>query len=183
MRNKLITVPQRRRREGKTNYLSRRKMLTGKKPRLIVRKRGRTIIAQVVSFTPTGDKTHVNVSSKQLSKLGWEYHAANTPAAYLTGYLAGKEALKQGVKEAVLDLGMQESSSKLFAVLKGAADAGLQVPHDEAVLPNEDRISGEHISGLADKALSKSQFAMLKDKKALSKMKESVQTIKTKLDK
>jgi large subunit ribosomal protein L18 len=45
--------------------------------------------------------------------------------------------------------------SKVFAVLKGALDAGLQIPHGEEVLPPEDRISGKHISQYAAKLKEK----------------------------
>ncbi|EDY35873.1 hypothetical protein ABOONEI_1072, partial [Aciduliprofundum boonei T469] len=83
-----------------------------------------------------------------LKKYGWKGSFKNTPAAYLTGYLAGKLALKKGIEEAVLDIGLQSpvKGSRVFAALKGMVDAGLYVPHSEEVYPSEDRIKGEHIS-------------------------------------
>ena len=48
-------------------------------------------------------------------------------------------------KEAVLDIGRHPKSSRLFAALKGAVDAGLSVPHSEKVLPSDERIKGKHI--------------------------------------
>ena len=38
------------------------------------------------------------------------------------------------------------SDSLIFAVLKGAVEAGLEVPHDPKMFPSEDRIVGKHIS-------------------------------------
>ena len=54
-----------------------------------------------------GDETLVSAHSKQLQKMGWKGATANTAAAYLTGYLCGKRALKAGITEAVLDIGMR----------------------------------------------------------------------------
>ena len=40
--------------------------------------------------------------------------------------------------------------SKVFAALKGAVDAGLDIPYGEAVLPDESRINGEHVANYAE---------------------------------
>jgi large subunit ribosomal protein L18 len=66
----------------------------------------------------------------------------------LTGLLVGKRALEKGVKEAVLDLGLNPSTkgSRIYACVKGALDAGLKVNVSEEVLPSEERIKGMHIS-------------------------------------
>jgi large subunit ribosomal protein L18 len=71
----------------------------------------------------------------------------------LTGELAARRAVEKGIKEAILDIGLKPSTkgSKLFATLKGLADAGLQVPHSPELLPPMDRIRGVHISGYAKK--------------------------------
>ena len=37
-----------------------------------------------------------------------------------------------------------------FAALKGALDAGLDIPFEETALPKEDRISGKHIEDYAN---------------------------------
>ena len=51
----------------------------------------------------------------------------------------------------MLDIGFHTPvhGSTVFAVLKGALDAGLKVPHSEEALPSEDRIRGEHIASYA----------------------------------
>ncbi|HDM91876.1 MAG TPA: 50S ribosomal protein L18 [Candidatus Korarchaeota archaeon] len=141
----------RRRREGKTDYRKRLALLKSGLPRLVVRRTNRHIIVQVMEYVPNGDRVLAYAFSKELRKFGWEYSLKSTPAAYLTGYLAALRAKKAGVERAVLDLGRQASTpgSKLYAALKGALDAGLEVPHGEEILPNESRIRGEHIASWA----------------------------------
>ena len=147
-RNAIYRVKMRRRREGKTNYRKRLAYLKSGKPRAVVRKTLRYMIVQIVEYHDDGDKILVGVTSSHLKKYGWNGSFKNTPAAYLTGYLAGKLALKKGINEAVLDIGLQSpvKGSRVFAALKGLVDAGLDVPHSEEVYPSEDRIKGEHIS-------------------------------------
>ncbi|MDQ7032874.1 MAG: hypothetical protein Q9M37_09215, partial [Desulfonauticus sp.] len=38
---------------------------------------------------------------------------------------------------------------RVFAVLKGALDSGIHIPHNEEKLPDTKRISGEHIAEYA----------------------------------
>ncbi|MBC7219000.1 MAG: 50S ribosomal protein L18 [Hadesarchaea archaeon] len=143
----------RRKREGRTDYRYRLKLLRAKKPRLVVRISLRHISAQVLNFTPQGDVVLVSAHSKQLENFGWKDGTSNLPAAYLVGLLCGYRAVKAGIREAVLDIGMRHPTkgAKIFAVLKGALDAGLQVPHQEEILPSEERISGTHISKYAER--------------------------------
>jgi len=138
----------RRRREGKTNYKKRLKLLLSKKPRLVFRRTLKYIIGQIIVFDKIGDRTLVGVNSKVLKKFGWKYACDNTPASYLTGYLLGKLALKKGIKEAVFDIGPYTftKGGRACAFLKGAIDAGLNVPHDESIFPKEERIKGLHIN-------------------------------------
>jgi large subunit ribosomal protein L18 len=145
-------VPFRRRREGKTNYYKRRELLKADAPRLVARKTLNHNIAQVIDYAPQGDVTLASAHSIELrNKFGWKGHCGNTPAAYLTGYLCGLRALNRGIERAVLDIGLHRPvrGARVFAILKGALDAGLEVPHGEEVLPPEDRIRGEHIANLA----------------------------------
>ena len=137
-------MPFRRRREGKTNYKKRLKLLLSKKPRLVVRKSLKYIRAQIVEFDKKGDKTLASAFSRELKKLGWKYACDNLPAAYLTGLLIGKRALEKGISEAVLDMGLYPSTkgSRIYACVKGALDAGLKIPCSEDVLPSEERIKG-----------------------------------------
>ncbi|UCE75163.1 MAG: 50S ribosomal protein L18, partial [Methanomassiliicoccales archaeon] len=83
-----------------------------------------------------------------LEKFGWKGSTSNLPAAYLTGYLAGKRAKSAGVEKAVLDIGLNTPTrgSRIFASLKGLLDAGIDIPHNEEIIPSEERIYGAHIN-------------------------------------
>ena len=141
----------RRRRQLKTDYRKRIALLKSGKPRLVVRRYNNTIIVQLVEFNKHGDRSAFTVSSKKLRNYGWEGHGGNIPAAYLTGYLAGKMAMKKGYNEAVLDIGISRStkSNAIFAAAKGAVDAGLSMPFSHDV--DESRIKGEHIKAFSGK--------------------------------
>ncbi len=141
-------VPYRRRREGRTDYRRRLALLKGERPRAVVRKSLDHLTVQVVRFDPQGDRMVATAHSKELSRLGWEGSTGNVPAAYLTGYLLAKRAQAAGVQEAILDLGLHPPSrgSRVFAALRGMTDGGLAVPHDEEVLPPEERVRGAHIA-------------------------------------
>jgi len=160
-RSSRYKVKFRRRREGKTDYYARREMIKSNKLRLVVRKSNRYITAQLVRATPIGDETIVSGSTRELRELGWRGGTKNTPAAYLLGLLLGLRALRLGIKEAILDVGLHRPTrgSRIFAVLKGVLDAGLRVPHGEGVLPSEDRLVGKHIaeysSGLSEEELKR----------------------------
>jgi large subunit ribosomal protein L18 len=104
-----------------------------------------------------GDKVLVSADSGELARrFGWLGNRSNLPAAYLTGLLCGYKALASGVKEAVLDIGLQSPTkgSRVFAALKGVIDAGVLVPHDEEILPSEERIQGLHIVAYAKQLAS-----------------------------
>jgi len=160
-------VPFRRRREGKTNYHKRLRLLKSKKPRLVVRKTLNHHIAQIVVYDPKGDRTVVSAHTRELIRdFGWKGHTGNTPSAYLLGLLLGYRAKKAGIEEAILDTGLHPPTrgSSIFAVLKGAVDAGLNVPHSEEIFPEDYRIRGEHVAEYAkalkeeDEALYRRQF-------------------------
>lgn len=93
----------------------------------------------------TGDKVVSSAHSRFLLKKGWQGSRKNVPAAYLTGYLAGKKALSQGTKDVILYSGTRRYTQRMAAALKGVIDAGLQVPADEELLPAQDRINGDHL--------------------------------------
>lgn len=65
--------------------------------------------------------------------------------------IAGKKAVQSGIKEAILDIGLNNSTkgSRLYAALAGALDAGMKIPSNTEVLPPKERVSGEHISQYA----------------------------------
>ena len=145
------SLPFRRRREERTDYKLRRSLLTSGRPRAVVRLTNKYVYVQVTEAKPEGDYVKASASSRDLAKLGWKGGTGNLPAAYLTGELAGRRAVANGVKEALLDIGLKSSSkgSKLYAVLKGLVDSGLQVPHSPDNLPTDDRLAGSHVSTYA----------------------------------
>jgi large subunit ribosomal protein L18 len=145
-------VPFRRRREGKTNYRLRLKLLLSRKPRLVARKSLNNMVAQLVAYDEKGDKVLVSAHSRELVKMGYKGHCGNIPAAYLTGLLLGKKALKEGYDEAVLDIGLNAATkgAAVLAILKGAVDAGMDIPHSEDILPEEERINGSHVKEYAE---------------------------------
>ena len=140
-------VPFRRRREGRTDYRVRSKLLRGGKPRVVVRKTLNQTIVQFVVADAAGDKVLATAQSLELKQHGWSAGTGNLPAAYLTGFLAGRRASAKGLKEAVLDIGMQRPSrgGRLFAALQGLLDSGVAVPHSPEVLPAKERLRGAHI--------------------------------------
>ncbi len=144
-------VPYRRRREAKTDYKSRRILATSDRPRLVVRSSNKNITIQLVESKIIGDVVLTQVNSAELDRYGWLGGKKSTPAAYLLGMIVGRKALKVGVEEANLDIGLARptSGSKIFAALKGALDAGLEVPCDSDILPEAGRIEGRSISEYA----------------------------------
>jgi large subunit ribosomal protein L18 len=142
----------RRRREARTDYHQRLRLLKSGKPRLVARKSNRQVRAQLVTTGPDGDRTVAAAESNDLAEYGWEAPTGNMPAAYLTGLLAGLRALEAGLEEAVLDIGLNSPTpgSKVFAVQEGAIDAGLEVPHNDEVLADWSRTRGEHIAEYAE---------------------------------
>jgi large subunit ribosomal protein L18 len=144
-------VPFRRRKEGKTDYYKRMKLVVAKSPRMVVRKSNRHIIIQLVKAEMDGDRTLVTANSAELSRYGYNGSLSNTPAAYLTGMLFAVKALNAGYESGVLDIGLNRAThgARVFAALKGAVAAGLDVPHGEEILPDDDRVRGAHIAAYA----------------------------------
>jgi len=145
-------VPMRRRREARTNYHQRLRLLKSGKPRLVARKSNQHIRAQLILTGPQGDETMASASSEDLAEYGWEAPTGNLPAAYLTGLLAGKRAVEAGLETAVLDIGLNTATpgNKVFAVQEGVIDAGLEVPHNDEVFAEWARTRGEHIADYAE---------------------------------
>ncbi|MFQ6074905.1 MAG: 50S ribosomal protein L18 [Candidatus Bathyarchaeia archaeon] len=147
----------RRRREGKTDYRMRKRMILSSHPRLVIRGSLKHMNIQVITARPEGDIVLTSAHSEEVSKMfGWKAPCGNIPTAYLTGLLAGYRAQAEGLPEAILDIGIRSPSrgSRVFAALKGAVDSGFKVKHDETVLPAELRVRGEHIASYARELLS-----------------------------
>ena len=143
----------RRRREGVTDYRARRKAITSSVPLLVVRVSNKNVLAQFVRPKVQGDSVLASIHSRRLLKVGWRGSLKSTPACYLLGFMAGKEALNKGVKEAVIYNGLAPfvSGARVAAFAKGAVDAGVSIPIGEEVLPSEDRVTGKAIAEYAAK--------------------------------
>jgi large subunit ribosomal protein L18 len=99
-----------------------------------------------------GDFTLAAAHSRELVKLfGWKGGTKNTPAAFLTGLLAGLRAKKLGITYAVPDIGLNRPTrgAKVFAAIRGIKAAGVEVPCSEEVLPSDERIHGVAIAEYA----------------------------------
>ncbi|ERH07515.1 MAG: ribosomal protein L18 [Halonotius sp. J07HN4] len=142
----------RRRREGRTDYHQRLRLLKSGDPRLVARTSNSHVRAQLITPGPNGDITHVSATSEELDDYGWEAPTGNVPSAYLTGFLLGSRAVEAGHDEAVLDIGLNTATpgNKVFSVQEGAIDAGLEIPHSDDVLADWSRNRGEHIAEYAE---------------------------------
>ena len=161
----------RRRREGVTDYRARKRAITSQRPLLVVRFSNKNVTAQFVRPTVKGDVVLSASHSKELAKAGWHGSPKSTPACYLLGLLAGKKALKSGVKEAVVYNGLVPfiRGSRSAALLKGVVDAGVAVPVGEKAFPDPDRMSGKAIADYASKLAAEDKDAYTRNFGGLAK--------------
>ena len=144
-------VQLRRRREGKTDYQARKALVISRRPRLVTRTSIRNVNAQIIIAKQKGDQVLAAANSRELiKKYGWKAPTGNIPAAYLTGLLVGLKAKAAGVDGSILDIGLitPTKGARIFAVLSGVVDAGVEVPHSEEKLA-KDRLKGDHIARYA----------------------------------
>jgi len=168
---KRFQVQRRRRRAGKTDYKARTKMVrqdknkfNTRKYRLVVRFTNRQVIAQLVYASIIGDHVVTQATSRDLAEYGITVGLKNYAAAYATGLLVARRALKKfGLDEtikgkeeldgedfhveeedneqrplkAILDVGLQRTcvGARLWGALKGAVDGGLHIPHTNKNFP------------------------------------------------
>jgi large subunit ribosomal protein L18 len=124
-----------------------------------------------MAYDEKGDIVLVSAHSRELVKMGYKGHCGNLPAAYLTGLLLGKKAVEEGLEEAILDKGLHRATkgAAIFAVLKGALDAGMDIPCGEEIIADEERLNGTHIKQYAellkeDEEAYKKQFSKYLEK-------------------
>jgi large subunit ribosomal protein L5e len=91
-----------RRRQGKTDYYARKRLITqaknkynAPKYRLVVRFTNRDIIMQIVTAEISGDKVFCSAYSHELRAYGIEHGLTNWAAAYATGLLIARRVLKK----------------------------------------------------------------------------------------
>jgi len=95
-------VKYKRRRQGKTDYYARKRLITqaknkynAPKYRLVVRFTHRDIIAQIISSEISGDKVFVAAYAHELKRYGITHGLTNWAAAYAVGLLIARRALKK----------------------------------------------------------------------------------------
>ncbi|KAK9470085.1 60S ribosomal protein uL18 [Dipodascopsis tothii] len=121
-------TPYRRRREGKTDYYARKRLVTQHKAkynspkyRLVVRFTNKDIIAQVVSSTITGDIVLAAAYAHELPNYGIKHGLTNWSAAYAVGLLVARRVLtKLGLDETYA--GVEEADGEF--VLTEAVEDG-----------------------------------------------------------
>ena len=134
-------------------------MLMSKRDFITINVTNENTQVQILKPEITGDKVIASAHSRFLLKDGWKGSRKNIPAAYLTGYFAGKKALSKGVDTAIVYSGTRKYTQRMAAVVKGVIDAGIKVPANEETFPSEERINGDHL-----------------------KIKNDIATVKTKID-
>jgi len=146
-----MKTPKRRRKENKTDYSKRIKLLKSRIPRLIFRKTNKYVIIQYVESVEAQDTVITGMTSKDLMKYDWpkklEGSLKSIPASYLTGLLMGRKITKENLKTPIVDFGMIRSINKTraYAFLKGIVDSGVKIKCGEQIFPEGDRIKGKHM--------------------------------------
>jgi len=160
----------RRRRECKTDYYARKRMILQDvnklgchKYRLVARFTSARCVAQIVYSTLEGDRILCHADSFELKRFGLTTGFANYASSYATGLLLARRLLQQlnldtmyqgnanidgkdydvaalgetyrqskRPFKAILDIGLIRSTvgNRAYAVLKGACDGGIHVPHN-----------------------------------------------------
>jgi len=198
-------VKPKRRRQGKTDFYARQRLVRqdknkydSKKYRLVVRRTCSKFIAQVIYATMTGDKVLCAAESTELKNFGVTAGLTNYAAAYSTGLLLARRLLKQvgladnykanddvngeyfNVEEdvqgdkrpfkALLDVGLAPTTTgaRVFGVLKGACDGGINVPHKTKRFPGYQRAVVEEIKGKRGKVVDSEKTDAKFDAKVLA---------------
>lgn len=177
------------------------------KYRIVARFTNRDICVQIIWATIEGDKVLAAAYSHELVRFGIKHGLTNYAASYATGLLLARRLLKKlkldkvyegtteisgeeshvedvagkpGAFKCYLDVGLSRTTTgaKLFAVMKGAVDGGLNIPHSNRRFPgynvadkkfdaevHRKHIFGGHVANYmtelkeADEDLFKKQFS------------------------
>lgn len=121
-------VKYRRRREGKTDYYARKRLVVqaknkynAPKYRLVVRFSNKNITVQVVYARLQGDFVLVSANSRELPRYGIEHGLTNWTAAYATGLLAARRALtKLGLADKYEGVAEPDGTISLTEAVEGA---------------------------------------------------------------
>ena len=156
-------VKWRRRREGKTNYYKRKRLLiqdkqkyNNAKYRLVVRISNKNILCQLIYSRLEGDFVLSSSYSNKLCKIGLPFENNNFSTSYINGLYLSKKFFSENFSftkskntlknnfNVILDTGLARitTGNKVFAAMKGSVDGGFNIPHNEKRFPgykkNED---------------------------------------------
>lgn len=147
-----------RRAEFRTDYSLRKKLLESRTPRIVIRKTNKYFIVQAIESLEAQDKVITTTTSKELLKKGWDEKQKGSlksiPAGYLTGLLVAKK-LKKG--KFIVDLGIARkiSGSRVYSVVKGLIDGGLNISANEKIFPSRERLEGTHLQSKNKEIIAK----------------------------
>ncbi|MGC8644763.1 MAG: 50S ribosomal protein L18 [Thermoplasmata archaeon] len=160
--NSRYIMPLKRRRLLKTDYSKRLALVKSGIPRAVIRRSLKHMRVDIAEYGESGDRIVTHGCTVELKKFGWKSPTGNTPSSYLAGYLTGLRARKKGVEKVVVDLGRQKvvKGSKLMACVKGMIDAGLEVPANEELFPDESRIQGKHLKTVGESEVERVKKVM-----------------------
>merc|ERR1712086_651330 len=160
-----------------------------KKYRLVVRRTNSKFIAQIIFSTMVGDKVLCSAESEELKRFG-------LTAGYCTGLLIARRLLKQiGLAEmyagndavngeyfnvdddmqdkrpfkAILDVGLSPTTTgnRVFSVMKGACDGGVNCPHNTKRFPGYKKAQIEEVKGKRGKTVETNKTTAQFDAKVL----------------
>merc|ERR1712166_653148 len=153
--SKRMQVKPKRRRQCKTDYYARRRLVQqdknkydSKKYRLVVRRTNTKFITQIIFSTMTGDRVLCSAESTELKAHGLSAGLTNYSTAYATGLLLARRLLKQvGLND--LYKATTDVNGEYFNVdddvdddkrpFKALLDVGINVPHKTKRFPGYSR--------------------------------------------
>lgn len=140
-----------RRKETKTDYSKRLKLLKGERPRIVIRRTNKYIIADYVESDEAQDKVVLGDTSKRLLKMGWPESKIGSlksiSATYLFGLYFGKKIMDKNMEIPIIDFGMHRNVAKtrIYSFIKGLIDAGLKIKVEKEKFPEKERIENSNI--------------------------------------
>ena len=143
-------MQKKRRFEGRTDYKARMDLLKGDSPRIVARITNKQALAQYVISKEAQDFVITAANSNELLGYGLGKEESgklkSLPACYLTGYLLGAKIKEKGQKEeGIFDIGLKRSTKggRVYALVKGVADAGIKINYSKEMIPEEARLKGK----------------------------------------
>lgn len=161
------------------------------KSRLVVRITNTKVICSVVKAFIDGDRVVAYADSSELKSYGVNFGLTNHFAAYATGFLCGRRALQSNGLDKIyqpntqvgeylitedkddehkaykvyLDIGLARASrgANVFIAMKGASDAGLQIPHSETKFFGYTKEKGLDANGLRNRIFMKQNIEYMID--------------------